>query len=173
MGIFSSTHLNYVGSPPFIQVILEGKDTRHNLACACAKYSHRHSSRFHSYKTLLLIYRSGSLSFCFRRQKLPIHVVYTSRGYCPLQAAVTFWPHSILALSANCSPTHFLLWVLCLLCLCFSILYSELSDSQSLSKNRGCSFIWWKDLVPFHILLPPPRKSSSFSPPLAIPFQFL
>lgn len=79
--------------------------------CVCAKIGHRHSSRFHSCNTLLLIYISMSLSFYFRRQKLLIHVVHNNRGYCLLQAAVTFWPQSILALSANSSPTHFLLSV--------------------------------------------------------------
>lgn len=103
----------------------------YNLACESVKCGHKHSSRFHSYNTLLLIYRSMSLSFYFRRQKLLIHVVHNNRGYCLLRADVTFWPQSILALSANSSPTYFHLSVLCLSVFCLSILYSEFNVSQS------------------------------------------
>lgn len=85
---------------------------------------------FHSYNTLLLIYISRSLSFYFRRQKLLIHVVHNNRGYCFLQAAVTFWPQSILALSANSSPTHFLLSI-------SPRLWIHISQSEDILSNIG------------------------------------
>lgn len=66
-------------------------------------------------------------------------IVHNNRRYYLLQAAITFWPQSILALSANHFPTQFLLSVP-INPLLWSQLFSE--DALSCFERPLCLFTY-------------------------------